>query len=653
MIKPSYIGNLLQRLVLLFLLGVGACTTPPPAPPTAGVPTSAPATANSPSATPSPTSIPPRLLTICLGQEPESLFLYADQSLAANSVREAIYDGPFDLVGFDVQPVILEKKPSLVNGDALLEAVEVGGGEIIMDAGGKFTTLGEGVLYYPAGCSQADCAVVYSGNQPVLMDQLVVRFKLKAGLLWSDGAPLTAADSQYSFQVASALYPRYRPALIQTTASYQALDALTVEWRGVPGYRDPQYPTNFFSPLPQHAWGGFAPEQLLVNELPRRMPLGWGAYQIEEWTPGDHIRLRKNSYYFRAAEGLPAFDQLVFRFVPAGEEALAALLAGECDLVDKSALSEVDAPALGELERTARLKVIYERDAAWEHLDFNLAPLSQPDPLAAAIANRDLRQAMAACLDRSAIAASLFGNQSEVPVTYVPSSHPLFNPEAPEYPFDPQTAGAKLTLLGWIDHDNHTETPRLAQGVPGVPDGIPLQFSYLTIDGATRQRAAELVRASLAQCGIQIDLQLLSAEQLFAPGPEGVVFGRQFTLAQFGWETSFQPPCFLYTQSEIPGQYPQHPKGWGGANATGYSNPEFDQACRTALATLPDQNEHRQAHLQAQAIFAQDLPAIPLYTIPNRLAMRVDMCGVVADAAEGNAMFNIEGFNYGEACNLP
>ncbi len=601
--------------------------------------------------------LPPRLLTICLGQEPESLFLYADQSLAADSVREAIYDGPYDLAGFIMQPVILEKRPSLADGDARLEPVEVQSGSVILDAQGKLTALGEGVTYYPAGCASADCAATYSGAEAVLMDQLVVRFRLKAGLRWSDGAPLTAADSQYSFQVARALYPRYRPGLIQATASYRALDAAVVEWRGVPGYRDPQYPTNFFSPLPQHAWGNLTPEQLLVDELPRRMPLGWGAYQIEEWTPGDHISLRKNPHYFRLAEGLPFFDQLVFRFVPAGEEALAALLSGECDLVDKSALTEADSPALQELERNNRLAVIYEKDAAWEHLDFNLAPLGQPDPASsyvfAAIASRELRQAIATCIDRQGLAASLFAGQSSAPDTYTPASHPLFNAAVRTYAYDPQTAAAKLTLLGWIDHDNDPETPRLAQGVPGIPDGSPLQLPYLTIAGTTRQRAAEQIKASLAQCGIQIDLQLIPAEQLFAPGPEGPVFGRQFILAQFGWETSLQPPCFLYLQTEVPGPYPQHPKGWGGANATGYSNPEFDHACQIALSTLPDQPEHSQAHLQAQAIFAEDLPVIPLYTIPNRLAMRADMCSVTPDAAAGNALYRIESFNYGESCLSP
>ncbi len=296
--------------------------------------------------------------------------------------------------------------------------------------------LSEGVVYFPSGCAETACAQVYSGSEPVGMDHLVVRFKLKQGLLWSDGSPLTAADSQYSFRLASALYPRYRPDLINHTLSYQALDATNVEWRGVPGYRDPQYATNFFTPLPEHAWSIYPPEQLLTEDASNRKPIGWGAYTIEEWTPGDHITLVKNPNYFRSAEGLPAFDRLTFRFV-AGDEALAALQAGECDLVDKSALSEAQAPALAEMH----VKVAYENGAAWEHLDFNLSPLTQTVPAGAAISSsKELRQAIATCIDRQAMAEALFPGQSQVPELYVPSQ---------PSPAQPGRAPVQLRSPGW------------------------------------------------------------------------------------------------------------------------------------------------------------------------------------------------------------
>jgi ABC-type transport system substrate-binding protein len=121
-------------------------------------------------------------------------------------------------------------------------------------------------------------------------------------------------------------------------------------------------------------------------------------------------------------------------------------------------------------------------------------------------------------------------------------------------------------------------------------------------------------------------------------------------MAQFAWTNSLEPPCFLYTSDEIPGPYPDYPKGWGGANASGYSNPEFDQACQLARTTLPDRPEHAQAHRRAQEIFADDLPAIPLYLHLKYAATRPDMCGLILDPSASSALWNLEDFDYGPAC---
>jgi ABC-type transport system substrate-binding protein len=121
-------------------------------------------------------------------------------------------------------------------------------------------------------------------------------------------------------------------------------------------------------------------------------------------------------------------------------------------------------------------------------------------------------------------------------------------------------------------------------------------------------------------------------------------------MAQFAWSSSLEPPCFLYVSDEVPGPYPEHPKGWGGANASGYSNPEFDLACQTARFSLPDMPEHAAAHQQAQAIFAEDLPVIPLYLHVDHLATRPDMCGVIMDPSAGSSLWNLEAFDYGPNC---
>jgi len=100
--------------------------------------------------------------------------------------------------------------------------------------------------------------------------------------------------------------------------------------------------------------------------------------------------------------------------------------------------------------------------------------------------------------------------------------------------------------------------------------------------------STELIQDDLKNCGVEIAIELLPASELLAPGPEGPIFGRQFDLAQFAWTTGNYNLCVLFLSAEIPSPYPAYSKGWGGVNALGYSNPDFDVACGLILTSLPD-----------------------------------------------------------------
>jgi len=139
-------------------------------------------------------------------------------------------------------------------------------------------------------------------------------------------------------------------------------------------------------------------------------------------------------------------------------------------------------------------------------------------------------------------------------------------------------------------------------------------------------------------------------EALLGPGPDAPLFGRQFDLAQFAWITALEPACLLYQSDEIPGPYPDSPKGWGGANLSGYSNPMFDEVCRQARNSLPGSLVYAAALQQLQSIFAEDLPVLPLYPRIRLVAMRPDMCGVVVDPVSNSALSHLEAFDYGTHC---
>lgn len=645
--------KLLFIIGILFIILLSACSTP------TVIPTANPPDQFTPTAVQSnPTRIPPtptstpepelRLLSVCIGPEPSSLFIYGDSSRAAASIREAIYDGPFDIYEFDLHPAILEQVPGFDNEGAWLEAVTVSPGELLIDSEGSYSSLKDGVKYFPSGCSEETCIQTYQGRDRVEVDRLAVRFKLRPGLTWSDGTPLTASDSVFSFQIAKSMFPTVRPGLIDKTAAYEAVDEQTVEWRGVPGYQDPRYYSNFFQPLPRHSLSHLPIEEIASSEIAARIPPGWGPYMVAEWTTGDHVTLRKNPFYYRAGEGLPNFDILVYRFVEGPDEALDALLAGECDLADRSVNLPYNSPRLIENVNSGVLAAHTIPGAAVELALFGITPA---DPRTTSLFKPlEVRRAVAMCLDREAIINDLSSPDYPVPYSYLLPDHPLFNSEVEQFPRDVQRAGELLASAGWIDHDGNPDTPRVSRGAAGFFFDTPFTFSYLTTGDPARQRAAEIVRDSLGECGIGVQIETLDSGDLLAPGPEGLIFGRNFEIAQVGWRTSFEPACMLYHSREIPGFYPQFSRGWGGSNASGFSSSEFDEACASALAHPPGSAQSLEAHTRAQAIFSEQIPAIPLYYHTEVVVSRADLCGLKVDASTSSALWNIEALDYGENC---
>lgn len=639
-------------LLLLGLLLLAACQAP-------AAQTSTPLPAADATQTPTPQPLPtatslPRTLTICLGQEPNTLYPLGTLNQAARSVLGAIYDGPVDTFTNGYQAVILEKIPSLKNGEAQLAAVAVKRGDLVVDAAGNFVSLDVGVTVFPSGCTEAACAVKYDGVSPLKMDQLVVTYRLLPNLTWSDGAPLTSADSTFAFALASDAATPGSKYLIDHTQAYEAVDERTVQWWGLPGFIDSSYADNFWPPLPKHLWGQVSAAELARADVNAHPPLGWGAYVFKEWSAGKYIRLEKNPAYFRAAEGLPAFETLTFRFVQDAPTAISDLIAGQCDLLDTSLRLESQLDLLTALERNEQVHLVTSTTPLIERLDFGIRPASYDDGYAPGIGDRqDLfgdvrtRQGIADCLDRGKVVNTVFSGLSRVPDTFVSPEHPLFNPETAKYPFEVNKGIALLKEAGWIDPDNNPATPLVAQNVKNVVAGTPLVVTYSTTSALQRKQVSEILAQSLAQCGVGVKLNYLSLDELYASGPDGPLFGRKFDLAEYAIGViGTEPPCSWFLSDQIP----TAKNSWVGLNISGYSNPDYDAACQKAMRILPDQEGYQAAYAQVQSIYANDLPSVPLYLRIKAAAARRDLCNFTLDAFAVNDLWNIEELDYRSTC---
>ena len=235
-------------------------------------------------------------------------------------------------------------------------------------------------------------------------------------------------------------------------------------------------------------------------------------------------------------------------------------------------------------------------------------------------------------LDRQALVSQMLDGLAEVPNVYLPAEHPLYaKDQITTYPFNPPQGQALLKEAGWVDRDGDGILEK---------DGRKLSLDYVSgpPDDAFQAKLTQLVQSQLrANCGIDLQIRLLAPEVLTENWPKGVLFGRRFDVGEFPWRTGIEPPCDLYVSDAI-ASTDQNP---GGANDTGYSNPAFDRACHAALTAL-DQATRQAMHAQAEAIFSQDLPSLPLFFRVRAGAARPNVQGYRLDSTAQSDLWNIE-----------
>ncbi len=540
-------------------------------------------------------AISPPSPVIALGQEPETLYVYAAtaDSLAAVTVRNALMDGPFTTLDYAYQTTILTQVPDLSNGNVAFHPTTVGSDDLVVDDGGNVVVLEPGVRLRPSGCRSSTCAVTFTGAA-VQMDRLVVTFTLRSDVRWSDGVTLTAQDAVFGQQIACDPDTPRDKTVCERTASYHAVDALTTVWTSLPGYWSQTAQSNFWPPLPYHVLGEKTAAEIRDGDY-GYAPLGWGPYRLVEWEPGAFIRLERNPYYWRT--GYPKLDRVTFVFMEDAAEIYAAMLRGEIHLASQTTdvanlyMTELRGPT------TSGAQLLWSPANAWEHVDFGILPA---DERYVFFADPQVRRALAYAIDRQRIINEVWYGLGSVPNSYLPETHPLYPTTVATYPYSPTLAASLLTAAGWVDTNGNGIRDK---------DGQEFIISYATTTAPQRIQAGQIIQENLAAVGIQVNLDFQPAWQFFANGPEGPVFGRKFDLVNFAWISSIEPPCELYMSSAIP----TDTNDWRGQNDPGYSNPAYDTACEQALSAWPGTPAYVQGHQEVMRLLSADVPVLPMF----------------------------------------
>ena len=573
-----------------------------------------------------------RKLTVCLGYQPESLFLYKASTQVEWDILQAIYDMPLFNPDGTSFSTILKDIPSTENGGIQLTTVALQEGDMLVDTSGSTVALEKGVQYFPSGCHSLTCAITWDGEETVEVEQAAITYHLLDDLKWSDGAALTSQDSFFSFKIASDPLTPTDKTRVQQVTEYAATDQTILTVSLLPGLI-PENPIRyFFTPLPSHAWGEFNAVELLQAPQANETPLSWGAYRIEKWD-GNSIFLEKNPYYYRSNEGLPVFDELEFRFTSIqGDTNLAALdfdyapyeifeynwsedgstqYPDQCDVVDTTVdfTDQYDMfDYLLDYYMTPAVVVNNPSNGILEGLWLN----PEKDWL------RDLQPILSQCIDRSYLNSKLnYGmalpTESIYSVQYDPSSN-LYAPDE---------AARALEALGWQDEDGDPQTARVAQGVGSVEDGTLLSLSFPILNDPFYEKEAELLQLLLQDCGIQLDIQPSSAAVFYQLEDEST--GSDFDVRLVTQRITSDFPCAFQTSQVGTFAFP-------GISA----DENINSLCKHSDSTvLPETS----------------ISLIPLFYHVDISIARADMCNFTPLGQPFSDLWNIEEFDYGEACS--
>lgn len=408
---------------------------------------------------------------------------------------------------------------------------------------------------------------------------------------WGDGTPVTTEDVLFAYEVgrhkmsgvtAQEVYRRVRKIEARDAKTYTIeLDKLTFE-----------FAAQLFSPLPAHLErAAFAePSQYRTRTKydtdPTNPGLYNGPYRITEVSPGAHIALEPNPAWKGPK---PAFRRIVVRTIENTAALEANLLSGGIDMIAGELGLSLDQALAFEKRHGGRFNIIYKPGLVYEHIDLNL---DNPK-----LADRRVRQALLRGLDRKALVDQLFAGRQEVADTFVNPLDWIHTEDVAQYRYDPAKAKSLLDAAGW-------DVPR--GGVRHNAAGERLSLELMTTAGnRSRELVQQVIQSQWRQLGIDVRIRNEPPRVLFGE----TVTKRKFEAAMFAWISAPEgvPRTTLHS-----GEIPSAENNWSGQNFTGFRNERVD-ALIDAIEIELDRDRRAALWKELQAIYAEELPVLPLY----------------------------------------
>jgi peptide/nickel transport system substrate-binding protein len=419
-----------------------------------------------------------------------------------------------------------------------------------------------------------------------------ITYTIRPEAKWGDGVKVTTEDVRFTYEVgrdpASAVsnaefYRRITGIDVKDEKTFTLhVDKLTFDYAAI----------NDFTLLPAHIERrAFAdPAQYRVrtryNTEPTNPGLYNGPYRVSEVVAGSHVLLEPNPHW----AGPPGhFRRITVRAIENTAALEANLLSGTIDMVAGELGLSLDEALAFEKRRGDGFRIIYKPGLVFEHIDLDL---DRP-----VLADRRVREALILGLDREAIANSLFAGRQKVADSFVNPLDAGYGADTPRYRYDPTRAATLLDAAGW-----HAQPGGIRRNLAGEDLSLELMT---TAGNRTRELVEQVLQSQWRRIGVDIRIKNEPARVLFGQ----TVPHRNFDMAMYAWISAPESvPRSTLHSSEIPSAA----NGFAGQNAPGFKNPEMDRLI-DALEIELDPNKRNVLWAEAQRLYAEELPSLPLF----------------------------------------
>jgi len=399
-------------------------------------------------------------------------------------------------------------------------------------------------------------------------DNTALTFKLKPGVVFSDGAPVDADAVVYTFQRLQQIGQRsliYND--IMNVSAFEKLDDLSVRFHLI------QPSATLLSALTYPYAGILNPAAVeAAGEAYGQQPVGSGPFVLESWIPENTLTFVPNPLYsghrpWTEAQTPPAIDRLTVVFSTDESARASALLANEADIAYFASGSQVSRFAGSE-----DFRILESPGRALNFLVFNTAR--------APFDNAAVRRAIGQIVNREDMLLLAADGVGEIVNGPLPPTIFGYNPEidASAANYDPEAAAATLA-------EN------------GISPDHPVTISILTSTFPTFSAIATILQAELADVGINAEINVLD----FSAVREVAVAGDyDILITRYDWNDPDVLWRYLGTANQ------------GATNRYFYGNPDLD-ALLLQGQTAFDPDARFDIYAEAQRMILDDAPIIALY----------------------------------------